>query len=181
MKQYGLTSQYVDVVVADSSLPLWRDSLQFDAIITDRKFWFIFSPKLFKFFLSSLRCKGSNRKNRLKAKVRCQCWTRGCAHSLQNWLHIIRHIRRSTPTSSTSFSRQRPASDVDANSQWWRARAAKSPCSVFESLLSTTLVRSYRKAAHHLGKKLWLARCHTKHSRPIPWRLQAAVFSSGWD
>jgi len=36
MKQYGLGSKYVDVVVADASLPLWKAPLQFDAIITDR-------------------------------------------------------------------------------------------------------------------------------------------------
>ncbi|XP_039300155.1 tRNA (guanine(10)-N2)-methyltransferase homolog [Nilaparvata lugens] len=35
MKQYGILNNYLDVVVADSSLPLWRDDLIFDAIITD--------------------------------------------------------------------------------------------------------------------------------------------------
>lgn len=38
LKQYGCDQQYVDVVVADFSKPLWRDSLQFDCIITDRKY-----------------------------------------------------------------------------------------------------------------------------------------------
>ncbi|XP_054268125.1 tRNA (guanine(10)-N2)-methyltransferase homolog isoform X2 [Macrosteles quadrilineatus] len=33
--QYQLTSQYLDVVVADASVPLWRDELVVDAIITD--------------------------------------------------------------------------------------------------------------------------------------------------
>ncbi|KAG8331278.1 tRNA methyltransferase 11 [Homalodisca vitripennis] len=33
--QYQLTSHYIDVVVADASLPLWRDRLTVDAIITD--------------------------------------------------------------------------------------------------------------------------------------------------
>lgn len=35
LKQYGLAQHYVDVVVADSSLPLWRPGLILDAIITD--------------------------------------------------------------------------------------------------------------------------------------------------
>lgn len=38
--QYKLDSQYLDVVVADASLPLWRDRLLVDAIITDRKLCF---------------------------------------------------------------------------------------------------------------------------------------------
>lgn len=37
MKQYGYESQYMDVIVADSSLPLWRSPSFFDAIVTDRK------------------------------------------------------------------------------------------------------------------------------------------------
>lgn len=35
MKQYGLESHYLDVVVADTSLPLWRCHSLLDAIITD--------------------------------------------------------------------------------------------------------------------------------------------------
>ncbi|KAJ0177612.1 hypothetical protein K1T71_006485 [Dendrolimus kikuchii] len=35
MKQYGIESKYLDVLVSDFSLPLWRDDLKFDAIITD--------------------------------------------------------------------------------------------------------------------------------------------------
>ncbi|KAG8193817.1 hypothetical protein JTE90_029551 [Oedothorax gibbosus] len=35
MKQYGYESQYMDVLVADASLPLWRSPSFFDAIITD--------------------------------------------------------------------------------------------------------------------------------------------------
>ncbi|KAJ2947312.1 hypothetical protein O0L34_g17025 [Tuta absoluta] len=35
MKQYGIQSAYLDVVVSDFSRPLWREGLQFDAIITD--------------------------------------------------------------------------------------------------------------------------------------------------
>ncbi|XP_028161170.1 tRNA (guanine(10)-N2)-methyltransferase homolog [Ostrinia furnacalis] len=35
MKQYGTSSRYLDVMVSDFSLPMWRDSLRFDAIITD--------------------------------------------------------------------------------------------------------------------------------------------------
>jgi tRNA (guanine10-N2)-methyltransferase len=37
MQQYGKDSQYLDVVVADASLPLWHPSLKLDCIITDRK------------------------------------------------------------------------------------------------------------------------------------------------
>ncbi|CAB3235241.1 unnamed protein product [Arctia plantaginis] len=35
MKQYGIESQYLDVVVSDFSMPMWRPGLKFDAIITD--------------------------------------------------------------------------------------------------------------------------------------------------
>ncbi|KAK7603244.1 hypothetical protein V9T40_003243 [Parthenolecanium corni] len=35
MKQYGLESHYLDVLVGDSSLPIWRPELRLDAIITD--------------------------------------------------------------------------------------------------------------------------------------------------
>lgn len=35
MKQYGIKSKYLDVIVSDFSLPLWREDLQFDSIITD--------------------------------------------------------------------------------------------------------------------------------------------------
>ncbi|XP_024080900.1 tRNA (guanine(10)-N2)-methyltransferase homolog isoform X2 [Cimex lectularius] len=35
MVQYNLQSQYLDVVVADSSLPLWKPQFTLDAIITD--------------------------------------------------------------------------------------------------------------------------------------------------
>lgn len=38
MRQYGTASKYLDVVVSDFSLPVWRDDLQFDGIITDREF-----------------------------------------------------------------------------------------------------------------------------------------------
>lgn len=37
MKQYGLEHQYLDVIVTDFALPLWKDGLVFDAIIADRK------------------------------------------------------------------------------------------------------------------------------------------------
>jgi tRNA (guanine10-N2)-methyltransferase len=37
MLQYGKGSQYLDVVVADASLPLWRSSFKLDSIITDRE------------------------------------------------------------------------------------------------------------------------------------------------
>ncbi|XP_029161364.1 tRNA (guanine(10)-N2)-methyltransferase homolog [Nylanderia fulva] len=35
MRQYGMSSYYLDVVVADFSYPLWRTDLRIDAIITD--------------------------------------------------------------------------------------------------------------------------------------------------
>jgi tRNA (guanine10-N2)-methyltransferase len=38
MLQYGKGSQYLDVIVADASLPLWRPSFRVDCIITDRKY-----------------------------------------------------------------------------------------------------------------------------------------------
>jgi hypothetical protein len=37
MLQYGMGSQYLDVIVADASLPLWRLSFKLDCIITDRE------------------------------------------------------------------------------------------------------------------------------------------------
>lgn len=37
MLQYGKGGQYLDVVVADASLPLWRSSFKLDCIITDRE------------------------------------------------------------------------------------------------------------------------------------------------
>jgi hypothetical protein len=37
MLQYGKGSQYLDVIVADASLPLWRSSFKLDCIITDRE------------------------------------------------------------------------------------------------------------------------------------------------
>ncbi|KAL0117293.1 hypothetical protein PUN28_010267 [Cardiocondyla obscurior] len=35
MRQYGMSSHYLDVVVADFSYPLWRTDLRIDAIVTD--------------------------------------------------------------------------------------------------------------------------------------------------
>ncbi|KAL0881365.1 hypothetical protein ABMA27_001242 [Loxostege sticticalis] len=35
MKQYGTSSRYLDVLVSDFSLPMWREDLKFDSIITD--------------------------------------------------------------------------------------------------------------------------------------------------
>uniref|UniRef100_T1IPG6 tRNA (guanine(10)-N(2))-methyltransferase TRMT11 n=1 Tax=Strigamia maritima TaxID=126957 RepID=T1IPG6_STRMM len=35
LKQYGLENQYLDVLVADASQPLWTNRILFDAIITD--------------------------------------------------------------------------------------------------------------------------------------------------
>ncbi|XP_013166672.1 PREDICTED: tRNA (guanine(10)-N2)-methyltransferase homolog [Papilio xuthus] len=35
MKQYSIDSRYLDVVISDFSLPMWREGLKFDAIVTD--------------------------------------------------------------------------------------------------------------------------------------------------
>lgn len=35
LKQYGTESKYIDILVSDFSLPLWRDGVKFDAMITD--------------------------------------------------------------------------------------------------------------------------------------------------
>jgi tRNA G10 N-methylase Trm11 len=40
MAQYNLVSKYLDAVIADASLPLWRSDLKLDAIITDRNYCF---------------------------------------------------------------------------------------------------------------------------------------------
>lgn len=42
MQQYSLQDRYVDVLVSDFSLVFWKDSVQFDAIITDRKSLLLF-------------------------------------------------------------------------------------------------------------------------------------------
>lgn len=42
MKQYGFESQYLDAIVADAALPLWRHHSFFDAIITDRKMFSLY-------------------------------------------------------------------------------------------------------------------------------------------
>lgn len=38
MKQYGLEHRYLDLVVTDFSLPMWKEGWEFDAIITDRMY-----------------------------------------------------------------------------------------------------------------------------------------------
>lgn len=38
LRQYGCAERYVDVLVSDFSKTLWHRSMQFDSIITDRKF-----------------------------------------------------------------------------------------------------------------------------------------------
>lgn len=38
LKQYGTENRYIDVVVGDSSLPLWHEQLKLDSIVTDRKY-----------------------------------------------------------------------------------------------------------------------------------------------
>lgn len=35
--QYGCANKYIDVLVSDFSNTIWRNSLQFDSIITDRE------------------------------------------------------------------------------------------------------------------------------------------------
>lgn len=37
MKQYGVGSRFLDVLVSDFSKVLWRPDLKLDAIITDRR------------------------------------------------------------------------------------------------------------------------------------------------
>lgn len=37
LKQYNLSTKYLDVLVGDASNPVWRPDFQFDSIITDRK------------------------------------------------------------------------------------------------------------------------------------------------
>lgn len=37
LRQYGCEGRYVDLVVSDFSKPMWRERMQFDSIITDRK------------------------------------------------------------------------------------------------------------------------------------------------
>ncbi|KAJ9585076.1 hypothetical protein L9F63_020584 [Diploptera punctata] len=38
LQQYGRANQYLDVIVADAALPLWKPTFKVDSIITDRKF-----------------------------------------------------------------------------------------------------------------------------------------------
>lgn len=35
LRQYGMETQYLDAIVGDAALPLWRTGIQFDAIVTD--------------------------------------------------------------------------------------------------------------------------------------------------
>lgn len=49
MKQYNKEHQYLDIIVSDFSMPLWKNSMKFDAIITDRKFPNCFIFKSFFF------------------------------------------------------------------------------------------------------------------------------------
>lgn len=43
MQQYGKDNQYLDVIVADASLPLWRPSFKLDCIITDRRSQYLYT------------------------------------------------------------------------------------------------------------------------------------------
>lgn len=36
MEQYSSVDKYIDVIVADSSLPCWRSGVEFDCILADR-------------------------------------------------------------------------------------------------------------------------------------------------
>lgn len=36
MEQYSSVDKYIDVIVADSSLPCWRSDVEFDCILADR-------------------------------------------------------------------------------------------------------------------------------------------------
>lgn len=40
MTQYNLQHRYLDVLVNDFSMPIWKDNFQVDAIITDRNYKF---------------------------------------------------------------------------------------------------------------------------------------------
>jgi len=36
MVQYSCLDKYIDVIVADSALPFWRNDIEFDCILADR-------------------------------------------------------------------------------------------------------------------------------------------------
>lgn len=36
MVQYSCVDKYIDVIVADSALPCWRSTIEFDCILADR-------------------------------------------------------------------------------------------------------------------------------------------------
>ena len=38
MKQYNLVDRYLDVLVSDTSRPVWSSKLRFDSILTDRNY-----------------------------------------------------------------------------------------------------------------------------------------------
>lgn len=42
MIQYSCVDKYIDVIVADSSIPCWRSDVEFDCIIADRNYKLIF-------------------------------------------------------------------------------------------------------------------------------------------
>lgn len=37
MEQYGIQHRYLDVLINDFATSFWRDNVEFDSIITDRK------------------------------------------------------------------------------------------------------------------------------------------------
>lgn len=41
MIQYSCVNKYIDVIVADSSLPCWRSNIEFDCILADRNIKYI--------------------------------------------------------------------------------------------------------------------------------------------
>jgi len=57
LRQYGLEKYYLDALVSDSSRPIWRKGMLFDAIITDRKFvsaFYCLRTMTKRFFLMSV-------------------------------------------------------------------------------------------------------------------------------
>lgn len=42
MEQYSCVDKYIDVIVADSSSPCWRNDIEFDCILADRNTEFIY-------------------------------------------------------------------------------------------------------------------------------------------
>lgn len=60
LRQYGLESRYVDMLVADAAKCMWREQELFDAILTDRELLYIIIGTLnnARLCYSSLWCPG---------------------------------------------------------------------------------------------------------------------------